>query len=548
MKWPRTATGIGWFTPRRPDEFREDLRRARGVIEDASGTRLRGYRARASRSPPQSLWALDVLAEEGYDYDASIFPIRHDRYGLPTAPRHIFRVQCGARDLVEAPGSTVRIAGVKMPMAGGGYFRILPYAWTRWGIDRLNRVERQPAVFYLHPWEIDPHQPRLAADALGRFRHYRNLINRGTAAASARGIPLRAARRRPPRAAAGGRAGARPRGGRLMGSLALAPPAVTTSLDAAAWDRFVEEHPEASGYHLSAWRSIFEDVFGHRTLNLSAVRDDRVVGILPLVEFRSRLFGRFAVSLPFVNQGGVVAEDDEAARTLVSRAVDEARSRGLGHIELRHEQRRFPDLADKQHKVSMRLRLPDTSEALWNQLDRKVRNQIRKAEKSGLVASSGGAELVDAFYAVFTENMRDLGTPVYPRGFFASVMQRFPGRTRIHVVRLGGEVVASSLTFAWRDSVEVPWASSLRKHRDKSPNNLLYWAMLQQAIAIGGASSTSAARRRTRGPTPSSRSGAHSPDRCTGSTGWLLEPCPIRARQTRSSRWLLPYGAACPCG
>ena len=117
------------------------------------------------------------------------------------------------------------------------------------------------------------------------------------------------------------------------------------------------------------------------------------------------------------------------------------------------------------------------------QLDRKVRNQIRKAEKSGLAASSGGAELVDAFYAVFTENMRDLGTPVYPRGFFASVMQRFPGRTRIHVVRLGSEVVASSLTFAWRDSVEVPWASSLRKHRDKSPNNLLYWAMLQQAIA-----------------------------------------------------------------
>jgi len=270
-----------------------------------------------------------------------------------------------------------------------------------------------------------------------------------------------------------------------MGSLALAPPAVTTSLDVVAWDRFVEEHPEASGYHLSAWRSIFEDVFGHRTLNLSAVREGRVAGILPLVEFRSRLFGRFAVSLPFVNQGGVVADDDEVARTLIARAVDEARSRGLGHIELRHEKRWFPDLADKQHKVSMRLRLPDTGDALWNQLDRKVRNQIRKAEKSGLAASNGGVELVDAFYAVFTENMRDLGTPVYPRSFFSSVMQRFPGRTRIHVVRLGSEVVASSLTFAWRDSIEVPWASSLRKHRDKSPNNLLYWEMLQQAIADG---------------------------------------------------------------
>jgi len=137
----------------------------------------------------------------------------------------------------------------------------------------------------------------------------------------------------------------------------------------------------------------------------------------------------------------------------------------------------------RQHKVTMLLRLQDTAEAQWAALDNKVRNMIRKAEKSDLSSESGGSELLDAFYAVFTENMRDLGTPVYPRGFFSSVMQRFPGRTRIHVVRLGGEVVASSLTFAWRDSVEVPWASSLRRHRDKSPNNLLYWAMLQQAIA-----------------------------------------------------------------
>jgi len=158
-----------------PEEFRADLQRARAVIEAASGTRLRGYRAPSFSITAQSLWALDVLAEEGYEYDASIFPIRHDRYGLPTAPRHIFRVRCAAGDLVEVPGSTVHVAGLTLPVAGGGYFRLLPYAWTRWGIDRLNRVERQPAVFYLHPWEIDPDQPRLPADAMGRFRHYRNL-------------------------------------------------------------------------------------------------------------------------------------------------------------------------------------------------------------------------------------------------------------------------------------------------------------------------------------------------------------------------------------
>jgi polysaccharide deacetylase family protein (PEP-CTERM system associated) len=158
-----------------PDEFREDLRRARQVIEDASGSRVRGYRAPSFSITVRSLWALDVLAEEGFEYDASIFPIRHDRYGLPSAPRHVFRVQCPAGDLVEAPGSTIRVGGLRIPIAGGGYFRQFPYAWTRWGIDRLNRVDAQPAVFYLHPWEIDPGQPRLPADAIGRFRHYRNL-------------------------------------------------------------------------------------------------------------------------------------------------------------------------------------------------------------------------------------------------------------------------------------------------------------------------------------------------------------------------------------
>jgi len=120
------------------------------------------------------LWALDVLIEEGFLYDASIFPIRHDRYGIPISPRHPYLPKPGAA-LVEAPGSTVRWGPLNLPIAGGGYFRILPYGWTRWGIKRLNEVERRPAIFYLHPWEIDPDQPRLRTSALGQFRHYFNL-------------------------------------------------------------------------------------------------------------------------------------------------------------------------------------------------------------------------------------------------------------------------------------------------------------------------------------------------------------------------------------
>jgi len=157
------------------DVFREDVRRAKRVIEDLGGQPIRGYRAPSYSITKKSLWALDVLAEEGYAYDASIFPIRHDRYGIPDAPRHPYMVGKNGHALLEAPPSTVRMAGTNLPIAGGGYFRLLPYWWTRWGIAQLNNKEQRPAIFYLHPWEIDPEQPRLDASALSRFRHYRNL-------------------------------------------------------------------------------------------------------------------------------------------------------------------------------------------------------------------------------------------------------------------------------------------------------------------------------------------------------------------------------------
>jgi polysaccharide deacetylase family protein (PEP-CTERM system associated) len=158
-----------------PDEFRVDLRRAKAAIEAAAGSPVLGYRAPSYSVVARSTWALEILAEEGYVYDASIFPIRHDRYGIPDAPRHIHRIDVGSRSILEVPGSTVRYAGVNLPVAGGGYFRILPYQWTRWGIRHLNRSEKRPAVFYIHPWEIDPDQPRLPGSRLSRARHYRNL-------------------------------------------------------------------------------------------------------------------------------------------------------------------------------------------------------------------------------------------------------------------------------------------------------------------------------------------------------------------------------------
>jgi polysaccharide deacetylase family protein (PEP-CTERM system associated) len=158
-----------------PRAFREDVRRAKRLLEDAAVAPVRGYRAPSYSIVPRSLWALDVLIEEGYEYDSSIFPIRHDRYGIPVSARHPYLIERDAGRIIEAPASTARLAGMNLPVGGGGYFRLLPYAWTRWGVERVNRIEGRAAIFYLHPWEIDPDQPRLRAGLIGRLRHYRNL-------------------------------------------------------------------------------------------------------------------------------------------------------------------------------------------------------------------------------------------------------------------------------------------------------------------------------------------------------------------------------------
>jgi polysaccharide deacetylase family protein (PEP-CTERM system associated) len=157
------------------ESFREDVRRSKALLESSTGTRVLGYRAPSYSITPRSLWALDILIEEGFAYDSSIFPIHHDRYGIPLSPREPYVLERAAGSLIEAPGSAVRIGPVNLPVGGGGYFRLLPYAWTHWGISRINVKDKRPAIFYLHPWEIDPDQPRLPSGRVSGLRHYRNL-------------------------------------------------------------------------------------------------------------------------------------------------------------------------------------------------------------------------------------------------------------------------------------------------------------------------------------------------------------------------------------
>jgi FemAB-related protein (PEP-CTERM system-associated) len=266
---------------------------------------------------------------------------------------------------------------------------------------------------------------------------------------------------------------------------AAAGPAVAIRSDvpAADLDRYVHGHPGATGYHLSGWRTVVERAFGHDTRCLAAVSaDGAIAGVLPLVFFDSRLFGRFTVSMPFLNYGGIVADTPAAARALVDAAIAETKTRRGSHLELRHTSQFFSDLSPKRHKVAMRLPLASTADRQWEALDRKVRNQVRKGEKSALTAAHGGAELLDEFYAVFAHNMRDLGTPVYGRVFFAEVLRVFPDTARVFVVRHDGRPVAASLVYWHGSMIEVPWASALRSSNPLSANVFLYWHMLKFSV------------------------------------------------------------------
>ncbi|MBU0603286.1 MAG: DUF3473 domain-containing protein [Gammaproteobacteria bacterium] len=160
-------------TDQSPDEFLDDITRAKTVLEDIVGTEVRGYRAPSFSIGHTNPWALDCVAQAGYRYSSSIYPVKHDHYGMPDAPRFPFASRDG---LMEVPVTTVRMGSRNLPAGGGGYFRLLPYAASRWLLRQVNERDGRPAMFYCHPWEIDAAQPRVpGVDAKSRFRHYVNL-------------------------------------------------------------------------------------------------------------------------------------------------------------------------------------------------------------------------------------------------------------------------------------------------------------------------------------------------------------------------------------
>ncbi len=260
-----------------------------------------------------------------------------------------------------------------------------------------------------------------------------------------------------------------------------------SSLDEArVWDSYVDQSRHSVNYHRSGWLEVVEKTFGHRIIPIW-VRNPSgdVLGLLPLVFMQSRLFGRNLVSVPFFNYGGVLSEDEEVTRALLDKGEEILSECGADSLELRNIGESIDGLPTRTHKVTMQLPLPETADLLWKSFKPKVRNQVRKAEKSDLQVRIGGIELLNDFYDVFSENMRDLGTPVYSRKLFANVLNRFDGESALFTVYKDNRCVAGGLGIWYRGVFEIPWASSLRYFNRMCPNNLLYWQMLSHACKIG---------------------------------------------------------------
>lgn len=265
----------------------------------------------------------------------------------------------------------------------------------------------------------------------------------------------------------------------------------------AEWDEYVEDAPGATFSHLAGWRQVMEGVLGHECLYASARDPEGTLrGVLPLVSVRSRLFGRFLVSMPFLNYGGPLGTP-AARRGLGAWAAQRARDTRADLLELRArthvrgggeasgDAAVAEELTVRARKVTVLLDLPSEPETLWEDgLRAKVRSQVRRPMKEGLEVRFG-PDQVEPFYEVFARNMRDLGTPVLPARMFQALPEVFGERVLFAAVYLGEQPVASGCGFLFGGEFEITWASALREHSRIAPNMLLYWKTMERAIGMG---------------------------------------------------------------
>lgn len=265
---------------------------------------------------------------------------------------------------------------------------------------------------------------------------------------------------------------------------ALVVEILNDSLKPACLD-YVQQSSKAGLYHHPSWGSLIKQSFGHDSHYHVAHIAGEVVGVLPVVNLASRLFGSFGISMPYVNYGGPIGETEQVVTALLKAAELQAAYLQLSHIEYRCLQP-LSQRPGHQKKVSMWLSLPESSERLWEILGAKVRAQVNKAKPNGFTVHIGGGELLDDFYRVFAINMRDLGTPVYGKSFFKHIDESDIGKKTIVLLKnKKGEAVSAAFLIGHKHQLEVPWASTLKKYNRSNANMLLYWTMLKFACDKG---------------------------------------------------------------
>lgn len=244
------------------------------------------------------------------------------------------------------------------------------------------------------------------------------------------------------------------------------------------WRNFVDNHVHATGYHRWEWKEVVQDSFGWPTFYLMASEFGTVKGILPIVLQDSWLLGKSASSMPLLQGGGILATDSKAAEALLQRAIEISATAGAKYLELRHQSDPKLGLPMRTDKIRDVLTIDEDTERMFKSLDSRLRTSIRKGSKAGLVASFGGRDLLDEFYSVFAHNMRDLGTPVYSKSFFANVLAALTPDVHICVVRDKNKPVASAFLIGYRDAIESAWASSIRESLPLKPNQFLHWSVV----------------------------------------------------------------------
>jgi len=253
----------------------------------------------------------------------------------------------------------------------------------------------------------------------------------------------------------------------------------------AAWDQYALQN-KSSLYHLVAWKHLIKKVFGHHGYYLYALDDQQqIVGILPMIRMKSFLFGDFLISMPYFNYGGIIANNVEVETELFEAAEKLRAELGCSHAELRDKKEIQTDLPTRTDKVTMLLDLPKDFEVLNKSIGAKRRSQAKRPIREGATFEHGGLDLLDDFYHVFSINMRDLGTPVYSKKLFRTILETFPDQAFLGIVRLEGEAVGAGFLIGHQGTLEIPWASTLRKVNRIGVNMYLYWNILRIAIEKG---------------------------------------------------------------